>query len=342
MSFADPLWFLALALIPLALLGQRLSRRRSRTYAVRFPAAATLQQALAEGRTSAWRRQLPLAALLAAIALIVAAIAAPRVTHRVPIRAASLMLVLDHSGSMASNDVAPTRDWRPRMRAANTFIDQLPASARVGVVAFSTSPDTVQQPVTNHAAARNVIDSQQANGGTDTGPALQLALQMLHGSQRNHPPAAIVLLSDGAANLGISPVSVAAEAHHERIPIYTVALGTPHGVLNEGLFGPTVPVPPDPQLMAQIARTSGGRAYDAQTEQYLQLGLPDPRPQPQHRRQEARRQCLLPRGSRAAATDRGARIGAHVGASAMTHLIVGQLISSFHLFHTSDQEAPLG
>jgi Ca-activated chloride channel homolog len=268
MSFANPLWLLALALIPLALLAQRLSRRRTRTYAVRFPAAATLQQALSEGGTRAWRRQLPIAALLAAIVAIVAAIAAPRVTQRVPIRAASLMLVLDHSGSMAANDVLPTR-LGAAIRAANTFIDQLPSSARVGVVGFSTSPDTVQQPVTNHAAARYAIDNQQADGGTDTGPALQLALQLLHGGKRNHAPAAIVLLSDGAANLGVSPVTVAVQAHRERIPIYTVALGTPGGVLSEGPYGPTVPVPPDPQLMAGIAHTSGGRAYNAHTEQYL-------------------------------------------------------------------------
>ncbi len=268
MSFADPLWLLALGLIPLALVAQRFSRRHARTYAVRFPAAATLQQALAEGSHRAWRRALPLAALLAAVVAIVLAIAAPRVTQRVPIRAASLMLVLDHSGSMASSDVRPTR-LAAAIRAANTFIDQLPASARIGVVAFSTSPDTVQQPATDHAAARQVIDNQRAGGGTDTGPALQVALQLLHGARRNHPPSAIVLLSDGAANLGVSPLTVAVQAHHERIPIYTVALGTPGGVLSEGLFGPTVPVPPDPQLMAGIARASGGRAYNAHTEEYL-------------------------------------------------------------------------
>jgi Ca-activated chloride channel family protein len=258
MSFADPLWLALLAVVPLALIAQRLSRRRTRTYAVRFPAASTLQQALAEGTERGLRRQLPIVALLAAFALVVAAVAAPRVTHRVPLRAPSLMLVLDHSGSMASTDVAP-----------NTFIDQLPSSARVGVVAFSTAPDTVQQPITNHAAARTAIDNQQADGGTDTGPALALALQLLHGAQKGHPPAAIVLLSDGAANLGISPVTVAQLAHHERIPIYTVALGTPGGTLNEGFFSPPVAVPPDPQLMQAIARASGGRAYDAQTEQHL-------------------------------------------------------------------------
>src|SRR5579872_7221936 len=128
MSFADPLWLLALALIPLALVAQRLSRRRTGSYSVRFPAAGTVARALAEGRTRAWRRQLPTAALLAAIAVIVAAIAAPHVTHRVPIRSASLVLVLDHSGSMAANDVRPTR-LSAAIDAANTFIDQLPPSA---------------------------------------------------------------------------------------------------------------------------------------------------------------------------------------------------------------------
>jgi Ca-activated chloride channel family protein len=264
MSFADPLWLLALALIPLALIAQRLSRRRARAYAARFPAASTLQQALAEGADGRLRRQLPLAALLAALVVAIAALAAPRVTHRVPIRSASLMLVLDHSGSMAATDVSPTR-LGAAISAANRFVDQLPASARVGVVAFSNSPDAVQQPVANHTAARTVIDNQAADGGTDTGPALQLALQLLHGGQRNHPPSAIVLLSDGAANLGVSPVTVAAQARRDRIPIYTVALGTPGGVLSQGFYGPAVPVPPDPQLMTQIARTSGGHSYDAQT-----------------------------------------------------------------------------
>lgn len=268
MSFADPLWLLALLLLPLALLAQRLARRRARSYAVRFPAAATVRRALAQGGDRRPRRQLPIMALLAAAAAIVVAIAAPRVSVRAAVRQASLMLVLDHSGSMAATDVLPTR-LRAAMKAANTFIDQLPGTARVGVVAFSSTPDVVQQPVTDHRAARRVIDSQRAGGGTDTGPALQLALQLLHGARRNHPPSAIVLLSDGAANLGISPVTVAAVARREHIPIYTVALGTPGGVLNEGLFAPAVPVPPDPQLMAAIARTSGGRAYDAQTAGHL-------------------------------------------------------------------------
>jgi Ca-activated chloride channel homolog len=109
-----------------------------------------------------------------------------------------------------------------------------------------------------------------ANGGTDTGDALQLALQLLQGSNAKHPPSAIVLLSDGAANAGPDPVSISQEAKKDRIPIYTVALGTFGGVLpNPDPFGQPQAVPPDPQLMQEIARVSGGRAFNARSSDEL-------------------------------------------------------------------------
>ena len=64
----------------------------------------------------------------------------------------------------------------------------------------------------------------------------------------------------------LDPVTVSEEARRDRIPIDTVALGTPNGVLvNPGPFAAPVPVPPDPQLMQQIARVSGGRAFNARS-----------------------------------------------------------------------------
>jgi Ca-activated chloride channel homolog len=133
-------------------------------------------------------------------------------------------------------------------------------------VAFSGSPDGVQAPVADHGAARAIIDAQDANGATATGDALQLALQLLHAGDKRHPPAAIVLLSDGSANAGVDVAAVARQAAGDKVPIYTVALGTPNGVLpNPDPLAPPVAVPPDPQLMQEIARLSGGRAFDAQT-----------------------------------------------------------------------------
>jgi Ca-activated chloride channel family protein len=264
MSFAAPLWLAALGLVPIAIVAAIAARRRARRYAVRFPAVSTLGLAASMAGGS-WRRHLPGAFALAAVAALALALARPHVSYSAGVNQASVMLVTDHSGSMAATDVQPTR-LAAAQRAADTFIGQLPAQVRLGAIAFSTSPDAVQAPVASHAAARAIIDGQTADGATATGDALELALQLLRGADRKHPPSAIVLLSDGAANRGLDVATVAREAARDRIPIYTVALGTPDGVLpNPDPLAPPVAVPPDPQLMQQIAELSGGRTFTAQS-----------------------------------------------------------------------------
>jgi Ca-activated chloride channel family protein len=267
MSFSSPLWLLAAALVPVALLIYARARRRDKSYVVRFTAVPTVALASADGR--AWQRHLPAAFAVAAIAALAFALARPHLSYSAAANEASVMLVIDHSGSMSSTDVAPTR-LQAVQRAANTFIDQLPTGAKVGVIGFGTSPDIVQQPSVNHNAARTAVSAETANGSTATGNALALALQLLRGTDPKHPPSAIVLLSDGAANAGLNPVTEAQQAKQDRIPIFTVALGTPGGTLaNPDPFGPPVPVPPDPQLMRQIAAASGAQSYDVQNADLL-------------------------------------------------------------------------
>jgi Ca-activated chloride channel homolog len=263
MSFGTPVWLLALVLVPAALAAYILAQRRTRRYAIRYPALSTLQAAGLV--TPSWQRHIPAGLLLAAVAALALALAHPNVTHRVAVGEAAMILVLDHSGSMAANDVQPTR-LSAAQAAANTFISEMPSSVKLGAIGFGSSPDTVQGPVSDHNAARENIDAQTAGGGTDTGDALELALQLLHGSSAKHPPSAVVLLSDGAANAGPDPVTVAQQAARDRVPIYTVALGTPNGILaNPDPMAPPIAVPPDPQLMQQIATASGARAFNAQS-----------------------------------------------------------------------------
>ena len=261
MSFASPAWLLTLLLVPAGVALYLAARRRKQRYAVRFPAVATVREVIAV--TPSWERHVPTVLALSAVALLAVALARPRVVQHIPTGQANMMLVTDHSGSMAAQDVRPSR-LAAAISAANTFIDQLPSTVRVGAIGFGSSPDEVQGPEANHAAARTLIDGLVANGGTDTGDALQLALQLLQGSNPKHVPSAIVLLSDGAANAGPDPVTVSQQAKKDRIPIYTVALGTSGGVLpNPDPFGQPQPVPPDPALMQAIARVSGGSAFNA-------------------------------------------------------------------------------
>jgi Ca-activated chloride channel family protein len=268
MSFASPAWLAALTVIPLLLAAYVISRRRRQRYMVRFTALPALR--VAAGPPAAdWKRYLPAALLLGGLAALALALARPHQAYSSPINEASVMLVIDDSGSMDSTDVSPTR-LQAAQHAADTFISKMPAKSLVGTVGFSSAPNVVQAPITDHGAVQAMIDQQVAGGSTATGAALNMALQLLHGNKPKHPPSAIVLLSDGAANAGEDPISAARQAKAEHIPVYTIALGTPTGTLaNPDPFGAPVPVPPDPQLMAQIAETSGGRTFTAQSSDVL-------------------------------------------------------------------------
>jgi Ca-activated chloride channel family protein len=175
-SFAAPAWLAGLLLIPVLVWAYLAARAHSTRYAARFPAASTL--ALAARAESRWLRHLPAALLLLACAALVLALARPHHTVRVPVGRASVMLVLDHSGSMQATDVQPTR-LAAAERAASAFVGELPAPVRVGVVAFSSVPDAVQAPTADRAAVMRIVDSQTAVGSTATGNALALALDLL-------------------------------------------------------------------------------------------------------------------------------------------------------------------
>ena len=257
MSFDSPLYLLALAVVPLALLAYAGTRRRARRYAVRFPGVPTL--AALVPRVSPWRRRLPLALFLAALAALALALARPHATVAVPREQASVVLVTDVSRSMLATDVDPSRLEAARS-AAQRFLDQLPDEALVGAVAFSEEPHTVEAPTEDRATIEALIDSLSADGGTATGDGLAAALAMVDGRGEEKVPAAIVMLSDGKATTGRDPLEVARAARRLDVPIYTVALGS-RGAIIQVPGGGLLPVPPDPETMRRIAELSGGRAF---------------------------------------------------------------------------------
>lgn len=257
MSFASPLFLVALVVVPLALGAHLLARRRAGRYAVRFPGVATLAPLLP--RVPSWRRQAPLALFLAALAAFALAMARPHATVAVPREQASIVLVTDVSRSMLAEDVEPSRLDAAR-DAAQKFLEEVPDEARVGAVAFSTEPHTVEPPTDDHQKIADLIDALSADGGTATGDALDAALELLDRPGRQRPPAAIVLLSDGETTTGRDPIEIAREAKRRKIPIHTFALGTNGGVIRSP-DGALIPVPPDPETMRRIAELSGGRSF---------------------------------------------------------------------------------
>jgi Ca-activated chloride channel family protein len=258
MSFASPAFLAALALVPLALLAHSASRRRARRYAVRYPAVATLAPLLP--RVSSWRRLLPLTLFLASLAMLAVALARPHATVAVPKEQASIVLVTDVSRSMLAEDVDPSRLEAARS-AAQRFLQEVPEEARVGAVAFSTDPHTVEPPSDDRGKIEELVDALSADGGTAAGDALAVAVGLVDGPAEDRPPAAILLLSDGETTTGRDPLPVARRAGRLGIPIHTVALGTRTATITTP-DGTLIPVPPDPEAMRRIAELSGGRAFE--------------------------------------------------------------------------------
>lgn len=268
MSFGEPLFLLALLLVPLGLMAYVRHERTRRAAAAAFVMPAV--QASVAPRTPGWRRHVPLVAYALALTVLILALAKPQATVAVAVERASIMLTTDYSGSMDAADVPPSRLVAARA-AAERFLDEVPDSVRVGLVAFNHSTTLAETPTTDRAVVRAAIDALRPSGGTATGEALALSLGVLarqKDEEGRRVPSAIILLSDGTSVRGRPPTQIAERAKDLKIPIYTVTLGTASGTINVTRSdGTTVTrrVPPDPVESSAVARISGGRAYTADT-----------------------------------------------------------------------------
>jgi Ca-activated chloride channel homolog len=264
-SFLDPAILIALLAIPLLVIWYSGQQRRRRDAAAAF-AAPALTASVAPRRPR-WRRHAPMLAFAAALVALILAAARPARSVTVPVDTASIMLANDTSGSMAAADVAPSR-LAAAEKAANQFLSKVPGSVRVGLIQFNTTVTLLQSPTTDHTLVSSALAQLRVTGGTAIGDALRKALSTLANVPRQggkRPPGAIVLLSDGASDVGSDPITAAEQAASEHVPIYTVELGTAHGTVTEkrGNHTITVPVPPNPAQLAEIARVSHGQAFTA-------------------------------------------------------------------------------
>jgi Ca-activated chloride channel homolog len=265
-SFSTPLVLVGLVAVPLLGVWYLRQQRRRRAAAAAF--ATPLMTESVTPRRPGWRRHAPMLVFAIAIALLIAAAARPQRTVAVPVTSAAIMLANDISSSMSSTDVSPSR-LGAAQKAASKFISELPGGAQVGLLEFARRPVLLQSPTTNHALAQGAIAGlRPGGGGTAIGEAITTALHTLATLPRKggkRPPGAIVLLSDGASNVGPAPLAAARQAKADHVPIYTISLGTAHGTIPLKRNGQTTtaPVPVSSQELAQIAQASGGRAYTA-------------------------------------------------------------------------------
>ncbi len=279
MSFVWPLALVGLVLVPLALGAYLLVQRRRMKYAVRFTNLDLLANVVE--RSPRWRRHLPPALFLLALALLVVGAARPQATVRTPEEQATVVLAMDVSTSMEATDVDPTRLQAARS-AAEAFLDKVPDELRVGLVTFSTEAQVALPPTAEHDQVRRALGFLQADGGTAIGDAIGLAASLGNDERtlaadtggEDGPPLVVLLLSDGEPSPDTrDPIEAAREAQAAGVKVFTVALGTDEGTVtvSDGFGGEeVVPVPPDRETLTQVAETTGAEFFEAPSEQALE------------------------------------------------------------------------
>jgi Ca-activated chloride channel homolog len=289
MSFGHPLLLLTLLVLPLLVLAYMYVERRRARYAVTFTNLDVLASVAPE---RSWRRYVPPALFLLALAFLCVALARPHRSTLIVSNKATVILVIDVSGSMHATDVKPTR-LGAAQAAVRTFLKRVPKNVKVGLIAFSSEPQIAAPPSTDRSLVERSLDSLsflQAYGGTAIGDALAAAVQLGQKSvgqnpkrqtialiTQKNPLVSVLFLSDGKQTRGnLTPLAGAQKAKAAGIPVYTVALGTPTGVLTRpfgfggGGIPSSIPVPPDPATLHAIASTTGGKFFNATSADVLQ------------------------------------------------------------------------
>ena len=247
MTFLWPGLLLLLALVPVMVGVYVWALRRRRPSGVRY-SSLSLVHAARPGAARR-RRHLPFVLFAAALAALAFAVGRPVAIAAVPANQTTIVLVMDVSGSMCSDDIEPNRLVAAE-NAAAAFIEHQGPSTQIGIVAFSGFAQIVQAPTNDTAALINALRSLTTGRRTALGSGILAAIDAIAevdpsiqpstGEDRPgvepppvtpgaYAPDIIVALTDGASNYGPDPTDAAKQAATRGLRVYTIGFGTPEG-----------------------------------------------------------------------------------------------------------------
>jgi Ca-activated chloride channel homolog len=294
MSFIWPAGLLLLLLIPLGVVLYLRTQRRRRRLAATYGNFGLGRQMT--GRRSGARRHLPIILFLIGLTILIVAVARPQTEVSLPRIEGNVILAFDVSGSMAADDLKPTR-MEAAKAAARDFIESQPPSVQIGVVSFSESGFAVQAPTDNQGAVLAAINRLTPQRGTSLAYGILTSLNAIAAAEApqkprfysnltptpegepaptptpvppgTHTSSVIVLLTDGENNTSPDPLVAAQTAADRGVRVYTIGIGSTAGSLLH-IEGLTIRSRLNEELLQQIAQLTEGVYYNAANEQDLQ------------------------------------------------------------------------
>ena len=271
------LWPLAFLLTPAPILVRWLIKAsRKKQPALTVPSLEGFSGLSSNESFSATLSTVKLIILWLAWILLIAAVARPQWVGEMvslPTTGRDLMLAIDISGSMATEDMQVNNDYVDRLSVVKAVISQFLDARkgdRVGLVLFGTNA-YVQAPLTFDlkSVKKLMIEAPVgiAGGKTAIGDAIDLTVKRLR--ERQNEEKVVILLTDGANNVGeIPPIKAAELASVDGIKIYTIGVGAEEmrvpslfGSLAGRTTNPSADL--DEETLSKIAEATQGRYFRA-------------------------------------------------------------------------------
>jgi len=275
MEFAAPWWLLLLVLIPVV--GWMLRRPGDHgSGGMNYPDVWSLRRNVTLRLRAA--RAMPWLTVIA-LTLLIVAMARPRRLQevvQVSSEGIDIVLTLDISGSMRSEDFQPDNRFVVAKRVLRNFIERTEGD-RLALVVFAGKAFT-QCPLTlDREMVLRLLDDVQigmVEDGTAVGMAIATGAARLEKSDAESR--VIILLTDGRNNAGaIDPLTAAKAAGAIGVKVYAVGVGTDEGAripIDDPVFGRTYARNPDgsfqrttmdEETLRQVAELSGGKYFRA-------------------------------------------------------------------------------
>jgi Ca-activated chloride channel family protein len=289
MSFIWPAMLLSLLALPLVAWLYVRAQARRRQLAARYGSLGFVQPA--GGGSLGWQRHIPAALFMIALAILGIALARPQAVLSLPRAQGTVILAFDVSGSMAADDIQPTR-MEAAKAAAREFVQRQPPTVRIGLVAFSDSGLAVQPPTDDQQAIVAAINRLTPARGTSLANGIFAALTMIDDLDKSevtnyysnrepqptptptpmppgvYQPAVVVLLTDGENTVSPDPIAATEAAVYRGVRVHTVGVGSPQGTPLK-IEGFTVYTRLDEATLQYISQRTGGTYYNARTEDDL-------------------------------------------------------------------------
>jgi len=286
MTFTWPWMLLMLLLIPIFILLYLRVQRRRQQIVKKIGSMGFAQNA--SGRQLGRRRHLPIILFLVGLMILMVALARPNAVVSLPGTESIVILAFDVSGSMAAEDMQPTR-MEAAKAAAREFVDRQPSNVQIGIVAFSDGGISVLSPTRDQEQILAAIDRLAPQLGTSIGNGILASLDAIATTRGEAPeagasltpvptptpvpygtyiPAAIVLLTDGENTANPDPIAAAQTAAEQGVRVYTIGVGSSTGItLTVNDF--TVFTQLNEPMLQQIALLTDGQYYNAESEDDL-------------------------------------------------------------------------